>query len=289
MKPDVAIARARELGFGDRQIASLEWSLHEGACVELITANVIATRLRGALGRIMRGDSVREIAAGNEDSAHLEKFIPWTQEGVAQAAASTTTATASTMPLNPGKSPTSLVAKGEPKREPAAPRAQKPVPQVPAAPFGAIEIWTDGSGNRADRPGGAGGVIIEEGVVVSEISLPLHTASVNEAETAAIGAALCSLADRLGHRDAVVILYSDSEFAIGAVRHGSTWNVRANARLGRLVARVREEVKRWCALSFLHVPGHCGLQFNERADELAGLARKRVIARAAAAATATGT
>lgn len=140
-----------------------------------------------------------------------------------------------------------------------------------------IEAWTDGSGNTPDRPGGAGVVIARAGVVLAEISEGIALASNNAAEAWAIGRAL-QLAQESWGTCVRLAVYSDSEWALGAIAPTSTWRLDAKKFASRLALAARKRAAKMPRLSLHHVLGHTGLVFNERADELAGAARKRVVA-----------
>lgn len=141
-----------------------------------------------------------------------------------------------------------------------------------------IEAWTDGSGTTGDRPGGAGVVIVRDGAIIAELSEGIASATNNTAEVWAIGRAIQWVEETWG-ADAPLVVCSDSEWAIAAVQPTCTWRLDAKKRSARLALRVRVRLARMRRVSFRHVKGHSGLRFNERADELAGAARKRVVAR----------
>jgi ribonuclease HI len=146
-----------------------------------------------------------------------------------------------------------------------------PVGDVPDPPDGWVSAWTDGSGQGWDRPGGAGVVIVDAGVVVIEASLPLDRASSQGAEVAAIGLALGVTNPA---RD--LMIYSDSEFSIRAMSNPQ-WDIRH-----RLLARWIHEAHwrlRGRQVRFTHVKGHSGIALNVRADILAGRARQQALAK----------
>jgi ribonuclease HI len=146
-----------------------------------------------------------------------------------------------------------------------------------------LEAWTDGSGTTADRHAGIGVVLVVEGVVVCEASEPIGLGTNNDAEVRAIKRALFLAWAHAGRtRGLDLVVWSDSMFALDAVRPGCAWNIRRPA-LRALCEAVRAECARWPALQLAHVEGHTGVVHNERADVLAGRARKAGIARAAAA------
>jgi ribonuclease HI len=136
--------------------------------------------------------------------------------------------------------------------------------------------WTDGSGTTADRDAGIGVVVLCDDQVVCEASSPIGLGTNNVAEVRAVGRALALVWRIAGSRRQALTIYSDSEFAIGALT--KPWNLRSNPALTALVAEVRAEVARWPALRFEHVAGHAGIELNERADVLAVRARRAGIA-----------
>lgn len=143
-----------------------------------------------------------------------------------------------------------------------------------------LVIYTDGSGTVAAKLAAIGVVVCLGEEIVAEVSECIGPGTNNVAEVRAIGRALAMARAITGSRDAAVTIRSDSEFALGAVAPGSTWQLRANPALAALALAVRAEVARWPHLTLEHVPGHAGVPGNERADALAGRARKTAIARA---------
>jgi ribonuclease HI len=146
------------------------------------------------------------------------------------------------------------------------------------APDAPLEVWTDGSGNTADRPGGAGVVLVRSGVVLAELSEGIALASNNAAEVWAIGRALQLVSETWGFR-VKLLLCSDSEWALGAITPCSTWSLSRKKLSGRIALKARALAAKFERLELRHVEGHTGLEFNERADALAGAARRRVIER----------
>ena len=123
----------------------------------------------------------------------------------------------------------------------------------------AVLAFTDGacSGN----PGPAGiGVVLVCGNHRREISEYIGEATSNIAELSAVVRALSAITDRGRH----VILHSDSEYTIGALTRN--WRIRANKTL---VEHARDLAATFTHLRFEWIPGHAGIQENERCDELA--------------------
>lgn len=159
-----------------------------------------------------------------------------------------------------------------------------------------LEAWCDGSGTVATKPAGVGVVIArlkhppppddrDRYEVLCEASVPIGRGSNQRAEVCALGLALRLAFEVTGSFEHPVTLCSDSEFALGACAPDSTWRIRV-APLVEPVSRARALAAQFPRLVFKHVPGHSGLELNERADKLAGRARKAAIAAAAQKASA---
>ena len=142
-----------------------------------------------------------------------------------------------------------------------------------------LAAWTDGSGTLQDTPAAIGVIVALDGEVVVEASEYIGLGTNNVAEVRAIGRAL-ALSFAVAGRRGPLTIFSDSEFAMGAVCRGSTWEIHesGNPDLRALVLKIRIEVARWTELTFAHVKGHSGNLGNERCDWLAGRARKARIA-----------
>lgn len=146
----------------------------------------------------------------------------------------------------------------------------------------ALQVWTDGSGNTEATPCGAGVVVVREDVVLAEYAqaLPRGTNNIAECYAVALGVKLAVAIDPT----APIIVCSDSQFALDACAPWSEHNIKRE-RLRTLVHRIRALLQAHVArLTLRHVKGHSGLLYNERADALAGMARKRLVAALARAA-----
>lgn len=133
--------------------------------------------------------------------------------------------------------------------------------------------YCDGSGTQAHLPCGAGVVILDGDDVVLESSRSLGLGSNNHAELSAIRVAL-AVTDVPGWRARPLVVRTDSMYAIGALTAPEApAPERPNARL--IIATRRLLAGR--SVRFEHVRGHAGEPGNERADFLAGLARRRQI------------
>lgn len=146
-------------------------------------------------------------------------------------------------------------------------KATAPAKAPAAHEEGAVIVYADGacSGN----PGPAGlGVVIVDGEDRAELSEFLGRGTNNVAELTAILRA----AERLSERDAPVRIYTDSKYSIGVLTQG--WKAKKNPEL---VERAKAALSQLADVRLYYVPGHAGVELNERADELA---RAAVVARA---------
>lgn len=142
-----------------------------------------------------------------------------------------------------------------------------------------IEVYTDGSATVATNPGGWGAVIVIDGAKHSELSGSMEKASNNDAELEAAiqglkEVLLMRVKDPSTYSNAEVTLVSDSEIVLGWTN--GTYRFKQKAKMEKfntlktLAARLRVHT-RW-------VEGHTGDVHNERCDELANIARKKLVA-----------
>lgn len=155
-----------------------------------------------------------------------------------------------------------------------------------------IRIYTDGSASVRDRTGGWGFVAFC-GERRLERSGAREDTTNNEMELTAILEALKSL-KRTTHR---VTIYTDSQYCQGALNHwhkawvdngwiSSAGKPVANKELIQEILQERASKARWMSedgcpmlrrISIRWIKGHNGHEHNERADELAGLARRTLL------------
>lgn len=137
---------------------------------------------------------------------------------------------------------------------------------------GALVAYTDGSGTVADRPCGIGVVLCWRAEVILEASVGYSRGTNNAAELLAIRHALWA-AGVGGMSRRPLEVRSDSLYAINALQAAEDPHPRAcNAAL--IVAIRRRIAQRPGPVAFEHVRGHAGELGNERADWLAGRARR---------------
>ncbi len=123
----------------------------------------------------------------------------------------------------------------------------------------AVQLWTDGA--CTGNPGPAGlGVLYRHKGEERERSEYLGHATNNIAELTAILRGVEMVEDP----SVPVDILTDSSYCVGLLTKG--WKAKANAEL---VARLREAVGRLEDVRILKVPGHSGVEGNERADQLA--------------------
>lgn len=144
-----------------------------------------------------------------------------------------------------------------------------------------IEVYTDGSATVNTKPGGWAYVLVVDDKKVAECSGHMNLASNNDAEMEAaiqgLAAALKYVNDETDPRavsadmlpDYTVTLCSDSElilgWASGRYRFKQESKIAKYNQLQFLVKRLKVQTK-W-------VPGHAGVEHNERCDKLANQAR----------------
>lgn len=130
--------------------------------------------------------------------------------------------------------------------------------------------FTDGSGNKPDKPAGIGVAIYWEKHLRQPrlIAENIGNGSNNRAELMALWRALRAFPDL----DQKILIRSDSEYAIGS----STQDWIANAHT-ELIRCIREDLAaREPFVKVEHVHGHAGVEGNEVADKLANIGRKLV-------------
>lgn len=130
---------------------------------------------------------------------------------------------------------------------------------------GVIELWTDGACSGNPGPAGAG-VHYAAGGEVREVSEYLGQGTNNIAELTAILRAL----EMVDDPTAPVDVMSDSDYSIKVV--SGVYKAKKNQEL---IATIQRALAPFTDLQLVKVPGHAGVEGNERADELARLAITR--------------
>lgn len=142
--------------------------------------------------------------------------------------------------------------------------SEGPGDDVPALAGLAVHAYTDGASLGNPGPAGAGVVLLFR-EHRKEASIYLGTTTNNVAELTGILEAL----RLVRRRDLPVRVHTDSTYAIGVLE--GSYRPKANREL---IAQIRTEMNDFADLRLVKVLGHSGIEWNERADELAGQAAK---------------
>ena len=128
----------------------------------------------------------------------------------------------------------------------------------------AIDVWTDGSCDPNPGRGGWASVLIFDGIV-KELFGSVDNTTSNLMELQAIFEGLAFI-----KRPCAVTIYTDSNLCIGWLAQG--WKRKTEHT--RVLADAIDGVvlERGHDVSFLKVPAHSGVSWNERADSLANTA-----------------
>jgi len=150
--------------------------------------------------------------------------------------------------------------------ESAAPEATAPpAPNRPRGPAAdprdgrTVHIYTDGASSGNPGPSGIG-VVLRCGDQRKEISEYIGEATNNIAELLAIEKGLAAVKNR----SLPVRVYTDSSYAFGVLT--LNWKPKKNIDL---IAGIRRTMASFPNLRLVKVPGHSGVEENERADRLA--------------------
>ena len=147
---------------------------------------------------------------------------------------------------------------------PADAASDGPGDDVPALAGLAVHAYTDGASLGNPGPAGAGVVLLFR-ERRKEAAIYLGETTNNVAELTAILEAL----RLVKKRDLPVRVHSDSSYAIGVL--DGSYRAKANREL---VAAIHAEMRGFTDLRLIKVEAHVGVEWNERADALAGQAAK---------------
>jgi ribonuclease HI len=125
---------------------------------------------------------------------------------------------------------------------------------------GVIVAYTDGACSGNPGPAGSGWVIVDREGARREGYEYLGSATNNVAELTAILRALEAVPDP----EAELEIRTDSGYSIGVLQKG--WKAKANPEL---IATIKAELGKRTKTKLVYVPGHAGVDLNERADQLA--------------------
>lgn len=145
----------------------------------------------------------------------------------------------------------------------------------PLNPEGGIAVFTDGSAYTKDRSGGWSWVAIDAFDGITWESDGCMNVTISQMELHAIGRAIYDIQydldeDGYDPQKYDLLVYSDSEYAIKGLQD-KTRKRNVNHNDWKFA---EQHIGNWCSVTFEHVKGHAGHEFNELADELAGTARR---------------
>ncbi len=123
--------------------------------------------------------------------------------------------------------------------------------------------YTDGACSGNPGPAGAGFVLLGPNKETIEGYDYLGSQTNNVGELVGIERAL----DLFPNDADEVTIYTDSKYAIGVL--SKEWKAKANVDL---IARIKKKLKARVKVNLVYVKGHAGIEYNEKADELARLA-----------------
>jgi ribonuclease HI len=122
-----------------------------------------------------------------------------------------------------------------------------------------LHMYTDGASSGNPGPSGIG-VVLQYGRHRKEISEFIGEATNNIAELRAIQRGLAAVKNKR----LPVRIYTDSSYAHGVL--SLEWKPKKNMGL---ITAIRRSMAAFADLKLVKVRGHCGVEENERADELA--------------------
>lgn len=143
-----------------------------------------------------------------------------------------------------------------------------------------VSVYTDGSASFKVG-NGAWSFVAKKGEAVAELFEYFDKTTIGEMELTAIKRSL----EWLPLGTAPIRIFSDSQYAVNAVNvwgvdwRESNWMIGggrrpANWKVIRDVMKLMDEHRKTRAVTLVWLPGHRKHPFNERADVLAGTARK---------------
>jgi ribonuclease HI len=136
--------------------------------------------------------------------------------------------------------------------------------RIAAVADGTALAFTDGACTGNPGPAGSGAVVkLPDGRTV-ERHRALGTGTNNIGELTAIQLALDLLAENEVDPLTPVMLYTDSQYALGVLT--KNWKPKANVEL---IGSIKAALRPWRRLRIEWVAGHVGVPENERADALA--------------------
>ena len=125
-------------------------------------------------------------------------------------------------------------------------------------------IYTDGAYSPLRDQGGVGVIILQDDKKILEYSNKYNRTTNNQMEIGAVIIALRLIKKPYN----TVIIYTDSQYVIGCATLG--WKRKKNVKLWQEFDKQFSRVSELCSnITFKHVKGHNGNQWNEYVDKLA--------------------
>lgn len=135
-------------------------------------------------------------------------------------------------------------------------------------PSKGVALVTDGSSSWSDRSGGWAWVALDSFDGIHTASGYVPDTTNNRMEMTAVISGLVALYEHCGESE--ILVYSDSEYVV----LGASDRARKRNKNKDLWAEIDLAIDLHILVEFNWVRGHTGHEYNELADELAGLARK---------------
>ncbi|VEN72507.1 Ribonuclease H [Candidatus Desulfarcum epimagneticum] len=151
--------------------------------------------------------------------------------------------------------------KTESKRRKAPGKASKPRPETFEEPSSEdfIVVYTDGASSGNPGPAGIGATLRHRGRE-KEISMGIGLATNNIAELKAVREALAAIKNP----GIPVRILTDSSYVCGTLTKG--WKAKKNREL---IDSIKTLMKDFKDIRLIKIPGHAGIEGNEKADRLA--------------------
>lgn len=146
----------------------------------------------------------------------------------------------------------------------------------PLNPEHGIAVFTDGSATTSDKHGGWAWVAIDAFDGINYESGFCRHVTNNQMELSAVGYAIYAIQYDLEEHHGIdsqtvdLLVYSDSEYVVLGLNDKTR---KRNKNLDYWKA-TEQYIGNYRSVTFEHVKGHAGHEFNELADQMAGEARK---------------
>lgn len=136
--------------------------------------------------------------------------------------------------------------------------------------FSGYSAFVDGSFNKGKQQYGSGVVILKNGEVVDELSIPGNDATFLDSFQIAgeVIASLEAIKWAVDHQLDKIIIHYDYQ----GIESWAVGDWKTNKPISQFYKKEFDQVSRNISVSFVKVKGHSGDKYNDRADYLAGMA-----------------